>query len=47
VDTVFRIALPDPLTGLVAAGAAVAGVAFALIGRPPAAATERAAHLAA
>jgi putative oxidoreductase len=36
LDSLFGIALPEPVTGLVAAGLAVAGVAVAMAGRAPA-----------
>jgi len=32
----FGITLPEPVTGIVAAGLAVAGVAFAMVRRTPA-----------
>jgi putative oxidoreductase len=37
LDSLFGIALPEPVTGLVAAGLAVAGVVVAMAGRAPAA----------
>jgi putative oxidoreductase len=36
LDSLFGIALPEPVTGLVAAGLAVAGVVVAMAGRAPA-----------
>jgi putative oxidoreductase len=36
LDSLFGIALPEPVAGLVAAGLAVAGVAVAMAGRAPA-----------
>jgi putative oxidoreductase len=48
LDSLLGITLPEPVTGLVAAALAVAGVAFAMIGRRPAAVAEqRPAELAA
>lgn len=41
IDSLLGITLPEPVTGLVAAALAVAGVALAMIGRRPAAIAER------
>jgi putative oxidoreductase len=40
IDSLLRITLPEPVTGLVAAGLAVGGVAVAMAGRRPAAPVE-------
>jgi putative oxidoreductase len=40
LDSLFGISLPEPVVGLVAAGLAVGGVAFAMAGRRPAAPVE-------
>jgi putative oxidoreductase len=42
LDSLFGITLPEPVTGLVAAALAVAGVAVAMLGRRPAPAVEQA-----